>query len=331
MAMAKAPARLPLAVTLSLATVATTAWMAPAAHAQLVTPAQIRAEINRRGAEGVAMGQTGSLLLLESELGVAGQRQGELRNGGRGGLWARGGGSRYKIDGDDAGKFDNDVEVGAIGGDYGWDLSTGKLFLGAYVGLGHADQDDNDIMKGKSRSRYLGTYLTYVDNGGFYVDAVSKVGRIKDEVEFDLPLNLGTYKDDVKHTTYSGSVELGYHLQLENNWFVEPQLQGIYTRSSQTSVQGRAGVRAGRDFQLNAGTTLRPYATASYLHQFSNDDTIKFGNSTYDVELPGDRWQLGGGVQVASGAHRGFADLRYGRGDIVKRELTLNVGYSYRF
>ncbi|OZI58904.1 hypothetical protein CAL27_19745 [Bordetella genomosp. 1] len=330
MALAKAYLRLPQTLALTLATAAATAWVAPAAQAQSAAQL-IRAEVNRRAAEGVAMGQTGSLLLLESELGAASQRQGELRNGGRGGLWARAGGSRFKVDGDDAGQFDNDVGYGAIGGDYGWDLSTGKLYLGAFVGLGSADQDDNDIMKGKSRTKYLGTYLTYVDTSGFYVDAVSNVGRIKDEVKFDLPANLGTYSDSNKHTTYTGSVELGYHYKLENQWFVEPQLQAIYTRSSQTSVQGRAGLRAGRDFSLSSGTTVRPYMTASYLHQFSNDDKIKFGNSTYDVELPGDRWQLGGGVQVDSGPHRGFADLRYGRGDIVKRELTLNVGYAFRF
>ncbi|OZI36208.1 hypothetical protein CEG14_14385 [Bordetella genomosp. 1] len=186
MALAKAYLRLPQTLTLTLATAAATAWVAPAAQAQSAAQL-IRAEVNRRAAEGVAMGQTGSLLLLESELGAASQRQGELRNGGRGGLWARAGGSRFKVDGDDAGQFDNDVGYGAIGGDYGWDLSTGKLYLGAFVGLGSADQDDNDIMKGKSRTKYLGTYLTYVDTSGFYVDAVSKVGRIKDEVKFDLP------------------------------------------------------------------------------------------------------------------------------------------------
>ncbi|MNV81209.1 hypothetical protein D3C71_1748590 [compost metagenome] len=56
-----------------------------------------------------------------------------------------------------------------------------------------------------------------------------------------------------------------------------------------------------------------------------------FGNTTYDVALPGNRWQMGGGVAVESGRHRAFVDLQYGRGASVTQEVTANIGYTFSF
>ncbi|ETH00790.1 autotransporter Phg [Bordetella pertussis I036] len=292
----------------------------------------VRAEVAARSARAVAMGQSASMLLLDAEMGTLAQRQGDLRRGhDEGAFWARGSANRFKVDTPDTPAFDLRVEYLTLGADHGWRLDTGRLYLGAYAGVSRARMDDNDIMHGRIESRFLGTYLTYVDNGGFYVDAVSKLGRIDESVSFDLPLGLGDYDDDISHTTYTGSAEAGYHFKLPQRWFVEPQAQVIYSRSSQTSVQGRAGVRAGRDFTLAGGATLRPYVSASYLHEFSHDDSVDFGGKSYDAELPGSRWQLGAGAALDVGAHRAYADLRYGHGANISQDLSLNIGYAYRF
>ncbi|MFD4838320.1 autotransporter outer membrane beta-barrel domain-containing protein [Achromobacter sp. NPDC058515] len=303
-----------------------------ALEAQRRAQAEYRAEVQARGANAVAMGQTASILLLNTELGTVGQRQGELRNlSGKGGLWVRGAGSSYKVETANASEFDQDASAIAVGGDYVWTATTAKVYLGAFVGLSQSEQDAEHGTRGKINSRYAGIYLSYVDDNGLYVDVVNKVGRIDQDVRFDLPLDRGAYTDGASHTTYSGSVELGYHWRLADQWFVEPQLQGIYSRSSQTSIEGRAGLRAGRDISLSGGGTLQPYARVSYLKQFSNDDTVGFGNTTYDVALPGNRWQMGGGVAVESGRHRAFVDLQYGHGASVSQEVTANIGYSFRF
>lgn len=294
--------------------------------------AEYRKEVEARGANAVAMGQTASIMLLDTELGTVGQRQGELRNlTDKGGLWVRGTSSSYKVETANASRFDQDASAISIGGDYAWTASSAKVYLGAFVGLSQSKQDAALGTRGKIDSRYAGIYLSYVHDNGLYVDVVNKVGRIDQDVRFDLPLNRGTYTDGTSHTTYSGSAEVGYHWRLANQWFVEPQLQGIYSRSSQTSIQGRAGLRAGRDITLSSGGTLQPYAKVSYLKQFSHDDTVGFGNTTYDVALPGNRWQMGGGVAVESGRHRAFVDLQYGRGASVTQEVTANIGYTFSF
>ncbi|MGY6273735.1 autotransporter outer membrane beta-barrel domain-containing protein [Achromobacter denitrificans] len=294
--------------------------------------ADYKLEAQARGDNAVAMAQTASILLLDTELGTVGQRQGELHNlPDRGGLWVRGTGSSYKVETANASRFDQDASAISVGGDYAWTMESAKVYLGAFVGLSRSEQDGQYGTRGKIDSRYAGVYLSYVHENGLYVDVANKVGRIDQDVRFDLPQGRGVYTDGVSHTTYSGSVEAGYHWRLANRWFVEPQLQGIYSRSSQTSIEGRAGVRAGRDFDLSGGGTLQPYAKVSYLKQFSHDDTVGFGNSTYDAALPGNRWQMGGGVAVASGKHRAFVDLQYGRGASVSQEVTANIGYSFRF
>lgn len=303
-----------------------------ALEAQRRAVAEFRQEVEARGANAVAMGQTASIMLLDTELGTVGQRLGELRGQpNKGGLWVRGTSSSYKVETANASKFDQDASAISVGGDYTWTATSAKVYLGAFVGLSQSKQDAAYGTRGKIDSRYAGIYLSYVHDNGLYVDVVNKVGRIDQDVRFDLPLNRGVYTDGTSHTTYSGSAELGYHWRLADQWFIEPQLQGIYSRSSQTSIQGRAGLRAGRDISLADGGTLQPYAKVSYLKQFSHDDTVGFGNTTYDVALPGNRWQMGGGVAVESGRHRAFVDLQYGHGASVTQEVTANIGYTFRF
>ena len=77
---------------------------------------------------------------------------------------------------------------------------------------------------------------------------------------------------------------------------------------------------------------MRPYVSASYLHEFSHDDSVDFGGKSYDAELA--RQPLAAGCRPAAldvGAHRAYADLRYGHGANIARDLSLNIGYAYRF
>jgi len=303
-----------------------------ALEAQRRLLAEYRQAVADRGANAVAMGQTASIMLLDTELGTVAQRQGELRTRPeRGGFWLRGAASGYQVETADASAFDQDASAVSAGADYAWAGQAGTLYLGGFVGMSRSGQDAEFGTHGKIDSRYAGIYLSYEHQSGLYLDVVNKVGRIEQDVRFDLPLDRGEYADNVSHTTYSGSIETGYHWNLGSGWFVEPQLQGIYTRSSQTSVQGRAGLRAGRSIALQQGGVMQPYVKASYLKQFSHDDTVSFGNTDYHVALPGNRWQLGGGLGVESGRHGAFVDVQYGHGASVSHELTASIGYRFRF
>ncbi|OZI70713.1 autotransporter outer membrane beta-barrel domain-containing protein [Bordetella genomosp. 12] len=312
------------------------AWAAPStggtqASAAAAAASQIQAHVLQRTNQAVAMVQAAGILLLDAQMGYLQQRMWELRDGGEGGLWTRGGITSYHASTSDAPAFRERLKYGSIGGDYGWDLGKGHLFLGVYGGTGWGKVHDSEGGDGKIRNYYIGSYLTYFEPEGWYVDFATRAGRIKLDMEIDVPQLNRSYDASDKHNVFTGSLETGYHFALGKGWFVEPQAQILYEYSGQNSVIGRVGARVGRDITLAGGSNLRPYVGMSYLAQLSNDDTVGYNGKTYSATLPGDRWRIGGGLALDSGPHRAFVDLRYGHGPDISHEVTAVVGYSYRF
>ena len=291
----------------------------------------IRQLARQRTRQAVALSQTSGLLLLEAQMVWVQQRMGALRDGGKAGLWATGGGSRLHADTDDTPAFKARMGYGAVGGDYGWRLGRGSLYVGLYGGTGQADIDDGEIISGKLKRRFVGSYLTYFEENGWYVDLASQLGSLKSEIQVEMPEIDRVYDDEDTHQAFTGSIETGYHFALRDDWFVEPQAQLLYERSSQHSVVGRLGVRAGRDLSLSEDGRLQPYLTLSYLAQLAEDDEVDYGGESVEAALPGDRWRVGAGLAFDQGPHRAYADLRYGHGSDVSQETAVMLGYAYRF
>ncbi|VEH23601.1 autotransporter [Bordetella hinzii] len=320
------------------------AWGAPpaAASARAAAAAQLKAvqasreqairELARqRTRQAVALSQTSGLLLLDAQMVGVQQRMGALRDGGKGGLWATGGGTRLHADTDDTAAFKARMGYGAVGGDYGWRLGRGSLYLGLYGGTGQADIDDGASVSGKLKSRFVGGYLTYFEEDGWYVDLASQVGSLESEIRVDMPEIGRAYDNQDTHQAFTGSIETGYHFALRDDWFVEPQAQLLYEHSSQHSVMGRLGVRAGRDLSVSEDGRLQPCLTLSYLAQLAQDDEVEYGGQSVEAALPDGRWRVGAGVAFDRGGHRAYADLRYGHGPDVSQETAVMVGYAYRF
>lgn len=196
--------------------------------------------------------------------------------------------------------------------------------------MGQADIDTDVGLSGKVKNEFLGSYLTYFEENAWYVDLSTRVGRMRYDFEVDLSGLPKRYKANASHDAFSGSLETGYHFALEQNWFVEPQAQLLYEYIGQSSLQSRLGVRAGKDFTVS-GTKLSPFVSLSYLAQLSHDGSVSYGGHSYKAALPGNRWQSGLGMALESGRHRAAADLRYGHDADVAHELTVAIGYSYRF
>ncbi|WP_267912874.1 autotransporter outer membrane beta-barrel domain-containing protein [Bordetella hinzii] len=249
----------------------------------------------------------------------------------RAGCGPPGGGTRLHADTDDTAAFKARMGYGAVGGDYGWRLGRGSLYLGLYGGTGQADIDDGASVSGKLKSRFVGGYLTYFEEDGWYVDLASQVGSLESEIRVDMPEIGRAYDNQDTHQAFTGSIETGYHFALRDDWFVEPQAQLLYEHSSQHSVMGRLGVRAGRDLSVSEDGRLQPCLTLSYLAQLAQDDEVEYGGQSVEAALPDGRWRVGAGVAFDRGAHRAYADLRYGHGPDVSQETAVMVGYAYRF
>lgn len=108
------------------------------------------------------------------------------------------------------------------------------------------------------RAYGLGAYWTHFGPSGWYLDGVFQVNRFDVEAK---PSNLPKLK--TRGWGYTASLENGYPYEFDKNWYIEPQLQAIYSYvdldSSDDagakirfrdvdSLIGRAGVRIAKDW-----------------------------------------------------------------------------------
>lgn len=299
-----------------------------------------------KGANAAVAQHAASGALIGAQMNALVKRLGELRMGeDDGGLWTRGFSKEQQIDTGSSRAFKQQVNGFEIGADKAIAFYNGKLYLGGMAGKGEARQDFGEGGKGTTDSAMLGSYATYVDQSGVYVDSVLKYTHLDNKV--DITSNTGE-KVDAKYKNHAVAVdvEIGKQLQLGQGWFVEPQLEvqafrissGNYNASNGlnveqdavTSVQSRVGSLFGRNLKLDNGMTVQPYAKASWITEHAGDSHVKVNGTRLDSNLPGSRAEIGGGVILQTAKqHKFFIDAEYSKGDGIEQPYAVNVGYRY--
>lgn len=299
-----------------------------------------------KGSNAAVAQHAASAALIGAQMNTLVKRLGELRMGkDDGGLWTRGFSKEQHIDTGSSRAFQQQVNGFEIGADKAIPFYNGKLYLGGMVGKGEARQTFGEGTKGTIDSAMLGSYATYVDHSGVYVDSVLKYTHLDNKV--DIASNIGE-KVDAKYKNHAVAVdvEVGKQIDLGKGWFVEPQLEvqafrvssGDYTASNGlkveqdavTSVQSRVGSLFGRNLKLDNGMTVQPYAKASWLTEHSGDSNVKVNGTRLDSKLPGSRAEIGGGVILQTAEkHKFYIDAEYSKGDGIEQPYAVNVGYRY--
>lgn len=203
------------------------------------------------------------------------------------GLWIR---MRHdKIDKDSSYEITNNMYE--LGYDKKYESKDKNGYHRRGVAIDYMDGDtsyDDIAGSGEINRKGIWLYDTWIGNKGHYTDYVAKWGHL--ENSFDLYTKTagekvsGEYDNDV----YSLSAEWGYKDQLNNDWYIEPQVQLQYARvtgadyetsqGTQVSVDGidsliaRAGFRLGKDFGEEKKSTF--YVKADVLHEFLGDQDI---------------------------------------------------------
>lgn len=203
------------------------------------------------------------------------------------GLWIR---MRHdKIDKDSSYEITNNMYE--LGYDKKYESKDKNGYHRKGVAIDYMDGDtsyDDIAGSGETNRKGIWLYDTWIGNKGHYTDYVAKWGHL--ENSFDLYTKTagekvsGEYDNDV----YSLSAEWGYKDQLNNDWYIEPQVQLQYARvtgadyetsqGTQVSVDGidsliaRAGFRLGKDFGEEKKSTF--YVKADVLHEFLGDQDI---------------------------------------------------------
>jgi len=176
-------------------------------------------------------------------------------------VWVRTYGNQYNVKnayGDGYTQNQNGVTGGA---DTTVDIGGRPWVIGGFVGSSRTNMDLKYGSSATVDSLNVGVYgSTYDVESGVFVNVMAKVNQFDNKAK--VTMSDGTRaKGDYKALGASGSVAVGKHIRLKDNWFVEPQVRvstGVTQSDSyrldngleveadtMRSLQGNVGVRGG--------------------------------------------------------------------------------------
>lgn len=282
-----------------------------------------------------------------SELTTLRSRMGEVRGQSQGGGWMRTYGSRFNASLDSGVDYSQKQQGLSFGADAPVPVGNGQLLLGLMGGYSKSDLDIGRGTTGEVDSYYVGAYGTWLSEGGYYVDAVLKLNQFHNESK--VAMSDGTKaKGDYSSKAVGGSLEVGKHIKLNDEYFVEPFAQvssvwidgssytldnGMQARTRQTqSVLGKVGSTVGRSFAMKDGGVVKPYARVALAQEFSRSNDVSVNGQRFDNDLFGSRAELGAGVSVSlSERLQVHADFDYMKGEHVEQPWGANVGLRLAF
>ncbi|WP_434778146.1 autotransporter outer membrane beta-barrel domain-containing protein [Neisseria sp. Ec49-e6-T10] len=245
--------------------------------------------------------------------------------------------------------FDMDYNGMHIGADTSINLADNqRVYLGVMAGTTKADVDYNKGSTGKVKDHQLGVYGTYVTDNQFYVDAIAKYSRVKQEIDARMQSS-GRQRASASKDVYSFSVEAGKRFNITDSsggFYIEPQAQLLVTNNESTqfrtdkgltvdidgytSVQARGGVQVGYQFN-ETKVPVNIYARSQLIHEFKDRVAYYVNDSKEEHSFKGSRWQnsLGTSININK-QHSIHADIDYENSNKYKH-TQWNIGYRYSF
>jgi outer membrane autotransporter protein len=203
------------------------------------------------------------------------------------------------------------------GGQLGVDLFTNARHrVGIYGGTlewkSHVHGDaggipDQSVGHLQGRTNYAGAYWTYTAESGWYSDLVLQHGRQRGKAN-----SVSDNNGDIRARSTLASLEMGTPLQLNDQWYAEPQAQIIATHQdiddvtipaatvrqhSGNAVVARVGVRLKGDYSGAYGN-VQPYARFNVWHGLSGTDTQSIKGPAGDATINTRRGYTSGEVAI---------------------------------
>ncbi|QAX84380.1 autotransporter outer membrane beta-barrel domain-containing protein [Pseudomonas sp. DTU12.3] len=299
-----------------------------------------------KGANAAIAAHTAGASLWGAQMNALVKRLGELRMGkDDGGVWTRAIGKRFDVSERSSRAYTQDVSGLEIGADKAFSVDSGKVYVGGMLGSARSDLDFGEGASGDIDSRMFGIYATYLNDNGVYVDSVLKYSRFDTDIK--TPSNLGqAVKGSYSTNGIGADIEVGKRIDLQDGWFVEPQVELTATRTQGASytasnglrvksdnldsLQSRVGSLFGRSLQLGNGMQVQPYVKASYITEHAGSSKVEVNGNKLDARLPGNRLELGfGGVLQVSEKSKISLDAEYAKGNGIEQPFGVSLGYRY--
>ncbi|WP_244142392.1 autotransporter outer membrane beta-barrel domain-containing protein [Pseudomonas allokribbensis] len=264
-------------------------------------------------------------------------------------VWVRTYGNQYNVKnayGDGYTQNQNGITGGA---DTTVDIAGRAWVIGGFVG---ASRTNVDLKYGSSAtvdSLNAGVYgSTYDVESGVFVNLMAKVNQFDNKAK--VTMSDGTQaKGDYKALGASGSVAVGKHIRLKDNWFVEPQVR-VSTGATQSesyrldnglkvkadtmrSVQGNAGVRGGRVIALDDGSLLEPSLSLGANHEFVKTNRVKINDDSFDDDRASSGVEYGAGLKWTPAQRNWQVSGQVGgsKGNTVSQDWSGSLRVSYFF
>ncbi len=282
----------------------------------------------------------------QAEMNALSKRMGELRlTPVAGGVWGRAFGRRQDVDNRVSREFRQTISGFELGADTALPVADGRWHVGAVAGYTNGRIKFDRGGTGDDDSVHVGAYATYIEDGGFYMDGIVRVSRIRHAFKVD-DAKGRRVRGQYRGNGVGASLELGKRLTWPGAWYVEPQLevaafhaQGAdYTASNglrikddgTNSMLGRLGLHVGRQFDLGDGRVVQPYMKLSWVQEFDGKGTVRTNDIRHKVRLDGGRTELAVGVASQLGKHGSlFGSYEYAKGSRQTMPWTFHVGYRY--
>ncbi len=282
----------------------------------------------------------------QAEMNALSKRMGELRlTPVAGGVWGRAFGRRQDVDNRVSREFRQTISGFELGADTALPVADGRWHVGAVAGYTNGRIKFDRGGTGDDDSVHVGAYATYIEDGGFYMDGIVRVSRIRHAFKV-VDAKGRRVRGQYRGNGVGASLELGKRFTWPGAWYVEPQLevaafhaQGAdYTASNglrikddgTNSMLGRLGLHVGRQFDLGDGRVVQPYMKLSWVQEFDGKGTVRTNDIRHKVRLDGGRTELAVGVASQLGKHGSlFGSYEYAKGSRQTMPWTFHVGYRY--
>lgn len=287
-------------------------------------------------------------LIWQGELGILRKRQGELRhNKSASGLWGRTYSNITDIEETQAPSYRLKQYGLTIGVDKYFPQNSGGIYAGVLAAYSYSTLDINNNASGKVNSLSLGGYATWISNNGWYVDTVIKANSFQNTLRTS-SMNSAPARGQYRTPGIGTSIEVGKHIQLTQNSFIEPYVRGAafiarssdprlsngfnYHVGSDRSVQGELGMFVGSNISLKGDWLLQPYIRAAVLNEFTSSDEVILNADAFDSDLSGTQAVVGIGMTLQAKDQLQFhIDLDYASGKPVNNAYSLTLGAQYRW
>lgn len=263
------------------------------------------------------------------------KRMGELRDTPQGiGSWARVYGSEQTYGSQNLEQKSTSVQIGS-------DFELGSGWK-AGVAFSYTDSSSTyDAGQADGDTYTVAAYGTWLDNNGQFVDLIAKYGRISTDFQLD-GLN-GSYDNNA----LSLSAEYGYRFDLNDLFFLEPQVevtygrvfgddfsagQGVSVRQDDfDSLIGRVGLRAGCFFPDQKGTVFAHFSVLNdFLGDFDASATNGIASNSMKEDLGGAWVEFGvGGSYRLAERTQAYVNMERTAGGEIDSNWQWNVGLRH--